>query len=155
MKIEQYQKAMKGFSDSEVKGNKAREEQVRRYRELLGRMGEEGIWEGERRFLEKGDLVVPGQREESKGENTDKTLQTDLGTEMMRKFAPSLVLALLGFAIIPTFWGRLVVLVILAVGAFVAAGAAVPSIQELLPTMESRIAGAVVLLVAVFAGMVF
>ena len=153
--MEQYQKAMKGFSDSEGLGRKAGKEEVGRYRELLARMREKGIWEGERRFLEKEDLVVPGQREVSQRESTDKNLQADLDSEMMRKFAPALILALLVSAIIPTVWGRLIVLAILAVGAFVAAGAAVPSIQKLLPTRELQVAGGVVLLVAMIAGMAF
>lgn len=146
---------MKGFSDSEVMGRKAGEEEVGRYREFLGRMGEEGIWEGETKFLEKereGDLVVPDQREEAKGEHTAGDLEAELGSEVMRKVAPALGLLLLGFAIIPTVWGRLAVLAIMVLGVMMVTNT--PVVANF-PTEDSRViaAGAVALL-AVVAGMV-
>ncbi|EMC95610.1 hypothetical protein BAUCODRAFT_496017 [Baudoinia panamericana UAMH 10762] len=142
-KTTQYNQAMTAYTGMSKGSHRAEAGELEAYQNWMGRHAP--VHEIEARFLERDDdLIVPGKSEVA----TDNPFK-----RAALAYGPlALMLPLLLFSIIPTLVGRLVVIALIAVGAFIVA-AATTQMRHLIPAREWAVCGATyVLLMVAIAG---
>lgn len=152
MKTEQYNRAMSSFASLSKDSRPAEVGQVATYREWMEKKSP--IHDMEIKFLQnEKDLVQPGMAQSVQPVQVLSSQQQSSKHAAVLSFLPvALMLPLLLFSIIPTLVGRLVVTMLIGIGAFLVA-ATTTRIRHMMPLNEWAVCGgAYVLIMAAVAG---